>query len=107
MSRYCKIDVKIWNDKRFRQLNNAAKLVFFLLLTHPNMSMLGTLRGSKESLAYEINVTSDAMADAMSDVINSGMAHVDDMGLIFIPNFHILNLHELFSFLCISLLHIY
>lgn len=87
MSRYCKIDVKIWNDKRFRQLNNAAKLVFFLLLTHPNMSMLGTLRGSKESLAYEINVTSDAMADAMSDVINSGMAHVDDMGLIFIPNF--------------------
>lgn len=87
MAQYRKIDVRIWNDKKFRQLDNTAKLVFLLLLTHPNMSMLGTLRGSKESLAYEINVTSDVMAHAMTDVISHGMAYVDDMGLIFIPNF--------------------
>lgn len=87
MAQYRKIDVRIWNDKKFRQLDNTAKLVFLLLLTHPNMSMLGTLRGSKESLAYEINVTSDVMAHAMTDVISHGMACVDDMGLIFIPNF--------------------
>lgn len=68
-------------------MDNTAKLVFLLLLTHPNMSMLGTLRGSKESLAYEIDVTPDAMAHAMTDVISHGMAYVDDMGLIFIPNF--------------------
>lgn len=87
MAQYRKIDVRIWNDKKFRQLDNTAKLVFLLLLTHPNMSMLGTLRGSKESLAYEIDVTPDAMAHAMTDVISHGMAYVDDMGLIFIPNF--------------------
>ena len=87
MAQYRKIDVRIWNDKKFRQLDNTAKLVFLLLLTHPNMSMLGTLRGSKESLAYEINVTSDVMAHAMTDVISHDMAYVDDMGLIFIPNF--------------------
>ena len=87
MAQYRKIDVRIWNDKKFRQLDNTAKLVFLLLLTHPNMSMLGTLRGSKESLAYEIDVTPDVMAHAMTDVISHGMAYVDDMGLIFIPNF--------------------
>lgn len=87
MPRYRKIDVRIWNDAKFRELDNLAKLVFFLLLTHPNMSLIGTLRGSKESLAYEIGVTPDAMAHAMTDVINHGMAHVDEMGLIFIPNF--------------------
>ena len=87
MAQYRKIDVRIWNDKKFRQLDNTAKLVFLLLLTHPNMSMLGTLRGSKESLAYEIDVTPDAMSHAMTDVISHGMAYVDDMGLIFIPNF--------------------
>lgn len=87
MPRYRKIDVRIWNDAKFRELDNLAKLVFFLLLTHPNMSLIGTLRGSKESLAYEIGVTPDAMAHAMTDVISHGMAHVDEMGLIFIPNF--------------------
>lgn len=87
MGRYRKIDVRIWNDAKFRKLDNLAKLVFFLLLTHPNMSLIGTLRGSKESLAYEIGVTPDAMAHAMTDVIDHGMAHVDEMGLIFIPNF--------------------
>lgn len=87
MARYRKIDIRIWNDAKFRELDNLAKLVFFLLLTHPNMSLIGTLRGSKESLAYEIGVTPDAMAHAMTDVIDHGMAHVDEMGLIFIPNF--------------------
>lgn len=87
MAQYRKIDIRIWNDKKFRQLDNTAKLVFLLLLTHPNMSMLGTLRGSKESLAYEIDVTPDVMSHAMTDVISHGMAYVDDMGLIFIPNF--------------------
>ena len=87
MAQYRKIDIRIWNDKKFRQLDNTAKLVFLLLLTHPNMSMLGTLRGSKESLAYEIDVTPDVMSHAMTDVISHGLAYVDDMGLIFIPNF--------------------
>ena len=33
MARFRKIDDRIWNDRKFRELNDQAKLAFILLLT--------------------------------------------------------------------------
>ena len=38
MSRYRKVDPRIWNDEKFRTLTDNGKLVFFMLLTQPFLS---------------------------------------------------------------------
>ena len=58
MSRYRKIDPRIWNDKKFRSLSDRAKLLFFMLLTHPSMTALGAMRATLPGLASEMGWTS-------------------------------------------------
>lgn len=41
MSQYQKIDPRIWNDEKFAFLSDNAKLVFFMVLTHPSMKTPG------------------------------------------------------------------
>jgi hypothetical protein len=41
MGRYRKIDTRIWNDAKFRELSERGQLEFLFGLTHPNMTMLG------------------------------------------------------------------
>jgi hypothetical protein len=54
MARYRKIDPRIWNDQKFRELSDDAKIVFFLLLTHPHMTALGAMRATVAGLAAEL-----------------------------------------------------
>lgn len=88
MARYRKIDVRIWNDRKFRELNDSCKLAFFLVLTHPDTNQLGMLRSRSSALAMELGWHPDAMSDAISMLCEMGMLMVDDRaGFIFIPNF--------------------
>ena len=88
MARYRKIDIRIWNDRKFRALDDKAKLAFFLVLTHPDTNQLGMLRSRSPSLAMELGWHPDDMSDAIKTLCRMGMLMVDDMaGFVFIPNF--------------------
>lgn len=88
MSRYRKVDPRIWNDEKFRDLSDAAKLVFFMLLTHPNMTSLGAMRATSSGLAEELGWEPEAFREAFREALSKGMAEHDQKAcLVAIPNF--------------------
>jgi hypothetical protein len=88
MSRYRKVDPRIWNDEKFRELGDSAKLVFFMLLTHPNMTALGAMRGTISGLAEELGWESEAFREAFAEVLSKAMAEHDPKAcLIALPKF--------------------
>lgn len=88
MARYRKIDVRIWNDRKFRELSDNGKLAFILLLTHPDTTQLGTIRARVSNLADELGWSSDVMSHAIQDAKSKGMIDADEKaGLIVINNF--------------------
>ena len=88
MAKYRKISPRIWNDAGFRQLSDKGKLVFFLLLTHPQTSAIGTLRVFVQGLAPEMGWTEQAFREAFGEVLAAGMARASERdGLIWMPNF--------------------
>ena len=88
MSRYRKIDPRIWNDQKFRQLTNNGKLVFFMLLTHPSMTALGAMRATLPGLAAEIGWTPEAFQKAFAEAHQKGMADHDESAcMVALPNF--------------------
>lgn len=88
MSRYRKIETRIWNDAKFRELSDQGKLTFFMLLTHLNMTALGAMRGTLAGLAEEIGWSSEVFREAFQEVLLQGMAeHEPNACLISLPNF--------------------
>lgn len=88
MARYRKIDPRIWNDAKFAALSDRAKLVFFMLLTHPNMTAIGAMRGTAPGLAAELGWGLEAFAEAFREVLAKGMAEHDERAcLIALPKF--------------------
>jgi hypothetical protein len=88
VSHYRKIDTRIWNDAKFRALDDTAKLVFFMLLTHPSMTMLGAMRATTAGLAEEMAMPLKAFREAFGQVLQQGMAEQDAAAhLIALPNF--------------------
>lgn len=88
MGRFRKIDPRIWNDAKFRDLPDAGKLVFFMLLTHPNMTALGAMRASLSGLAEELDWEPKAFREAFQEAISKGMVEHDPKAcLIALPNF--------------------
>jgi hypothetical protein len=88
MSRYRKIDTRIWNDARFAQLSDSAKLVWFLLLTHPNMTALGAMRATLPGLAAELGWSTEAFREAFREAFAKGMAEHDEKAcFVAIPRF--------------------
>lgn len=88
MARYRKIDVRMWNDRKFRELSDNAKLVFILLLTHPDTTQIGTIRTRVSNLADELGWQRDAMSRAIQEVTLNGMIDADEKaGLMVINNF--------------------
>lgn len=88
MARYRKVDPRIWNDAKFRSLSDNAKLVFFMLLTHPGMTALGAMRATVPGLAAEMDWTTEAFREAFMEVIAEGMAEHDEKAcFVCLPNF--------------------
>jgi hypothetical protein len=78
MARYRKIDVRIWNDEKFRSLSDRGKLAFFFLLTHPHLTSLGAMRATVSGLAEELHWTVDVMRDAMRHAMSLGLIELDE-----------------------------
>ena len=88
MSKYRKVDPRIWNDHKFRALSDNAKLCFFFLLTHPHMTSLGAMRATTSGLAEELGWSAEAFRKAFLEVLQKGMAEQDqEASLIALPNF--------------------
>lgn len=88
MARYRKIDPRIWNDEKFRKLSDNAKLVFFMLLTHPSMTALGAMRATLPGLAAEMSWGPEAFREAFREASAKGMAEHDEVAcLVALPNF--------------------
>ncbi|MDO6747181.1 hypothetical protein [Gilvimarinus sp. 1_MG-2023] len=88
MARYRKVDPRIWNDAKFREISDDAKLVFFMLLTHPNMTALGAMRSTVSGLAEELGWETEAFRKAFQEVLSKGMAEHDQKAcLIALPKF--------------------
>jgi hypothetical protein len=88
VARYRKIDTRIWNDAKFSALSERGKLVFFFILTHPNLTMLGAMRASVPGLAAELRMQPRAFTEAFSEVLSRGMVeHDEKASFLWLPNF--------------------
>ncbi|MFL6427869.1 MAG: hypothetical protein ACJ71S_06465 [Acidobacteriaceae bacterium] len=88
MSRYRKVDPRIWNDAKFRSMTDNGKLAFLMLLTHPGMTALGGMRSTVPGLAEELGWTTEAFRQAFREALRKGMAKHDEKAcLIVLPNF--------------------
>ncbi|MDX2165006.1 MAG: hypothetical protein SFW07_06295, partial [Gammaproteobacteria bacterium] len=88
MARYRKIETRIWNDQRFNSLTVDAKLLFFFLLTHPNLTALGAMRVSILGLAGELNWSERKLRHALRQVLDKKMVKYDQSSLfLWLPNF--------------------
>src|SRR5436190_13768642 len=88
MARYRKIDIRIWNDSKFRSLSERGKLAFFFLLTHPNLTMIGAMRASIPGLAAEIAMELETFQKAFQEISAKGMAaHDESTCFLWLPNF--------------------
>ncbi len=73
MARYRKIDTRTWNDKKFNELSDSAKLVFFLLLTHPHMTSIGAMRASLQSLAGDLHWPLEKIEHAFQEILQKNI----------------------------------
>lgn len=88
MARYRKIDPRIWNDQKFRELSDNGKLVFLMLLTHPHMTAIGAMRGTMGGLADELGWSVEAFREAFREASAKGMAEHDERAsFVALPNF--------------------
>lgn len=88
MAHYRKVEVKIWNDEKFNALSNDAKLIFFMLLTHPHMTPIGAMRGTPEGLAAELKMEIKGFREGFREVCDKAIAKYDEYAsFIWLPNF--------------------
>lgn len=88
MSRYRKIDSRLWNDAKFRSLSDDGKLLFLMLLTHPQMTPLGAMRATMGGLAEEMGWLPERLRAAFAEPFSRGMANHDpEAHFLCLPNF--------------------
>jgi len=76
-STYRKVDTRIWNDAKFRSLDDRAKLAFLMLLTHPSMTAVGAMRATLAGLAEELGWEPEAFREAFAQSLGKGMVEHD------------------------------
>src|SRR6266404_5282831 len=72
MSRYRKVDTRIWNDEKFAALSDSGKLAFFYVLTHPNLTAIGAMRATLAGLAAELGWTPKRFRTALAPALTGG-----------------------------------
>jgi hypothetical protein len=88
MSPYCKIKRTILRDNKFNHVSTEAKLVFFVLLVHPNLTLLGAMHCSIAGLASELGWPIEKLQEALLELCAQDMVLVDlKAHLIWLPNF--------------------
>lgn len=87
MAKFRKIDPRIWNDLKFMNLSERAKLVFFFVLTSPQQTMLGAMRATPSGLTAELRMPLHDFSDAFLEIAEQGMLKFDERAaFIWLPN---------------------
>ena len=87
MARYRKIDPRIWNDAKFSQLSNDAKLLFIYLLTSPQTQMIGAVPMRAETVAAELGFDMKRYGIRYKELYDMGIVEYDERGLFWVKNF--------------------
>lgn len=88
MAKYRKVDPRIWNDAKFRDLSDQGMLVFLFILTHPHMTSLGAMRASIPGMAAELGWSTEAFAKAFTEGWKAGLIeHDKKASYTGLPNF--------------------
>jgi hypothetical protein len=88
MARFRKIAPRIWNDAKFREVSDDAKLIFFLLLTHPHMTALGAMRATEAGLAAELGWFEERFRRSFAELLRQRIVCYDGRAsMIWLPNF--------------------
>ena len=88
MSKYRKIDVRIWNDAKFSTMSDNGKLAFLFVLTHPHMTSLGAMRATIPGMAAELGWKPEAFREAFREALTKGLAkHDEKASFVWLPNF--------------------
>lgn len=106
MAIYRKIDCRISNDKKFRELSVEGKLAWYTILSRRDLAPIGAFKASFESLAIEqrgneyLNkgfekAFSEAFLEALYELSSKGLIKYDpEAFLIYVPNFLRFNFPE-------------
>ena len=88
MARFRKVDARMWNDAKVRELSERGKLVFLFAMTHPNLTMLGAMRATIPGLAAELPMDEEAFREAFRESLSKGMVkHDERASFLWLPNF--------------------
>jgi hypothetical protein len=88
MSRFRKIDPRIWNDEKFRGLSDHGKLAFLFVLTHPHMTSLGAMRATIDGMISELGWTGKGYAKGFMEPFEKGILRIDEKAcFVWAPNF--------------------
>lgn len=95
MGRYRKIEVAIHNDAKFRTLSDRAKLLWFTLLTLPELTPIGCMKFTESGMAEQMGWSLEAFRKAFQEVLSKGLAeYCPEAKFICFPNFLKHNLPE-------------
>lgn len=103
MAIYRKIDCRISNDKKFRELSVEGKLAWYTILSRRDLAPIGAFKASFESLAIEQRCNeylneglqkglpkafSEVFFQALNELLSKGLIKYDSESfLIYVPNF--------------------
>lgn len=95
MSFYRKIDVKVHNDVKFRSLSDKAKLLWFTLITFPDLTAVGAMKFTISGMAEFMKWDIKAFREAFLEVLSKGMIQYDEnANFLCFPNFIKYNMPE-------------
>lgn len=88
MARYRKVDPRIWNDAKFMALSDDGKLLFLCLLTHPNLTVLGAMRGRPEVFGIELKWVGERVSTGFRELLRQRLVEYDETGgMVALPKF--------------------
>ena len=79
---YRKVDMRTWNDEKFRTLSDPAKLLWLRLLTGPETTSIpGVIAIGRAALAEALGWETEALLEAFGEVFAKGMAKAAGSGV--------------------------
>lgn len=88
MSRYRQLHCKLWNDSKFLELSDDAKLLWFQLLTSYYSNQIGLYKAPLAALAAEIGWKTERLSKGFRELFQKGFINYDErVSLVFIKNF--------------------
>ena len=95
MARYRKIDTRIWNDEKFRQLDNTGKYFFMYLLTSPHSPPWGAYVIDDLYIQADLQLTQEKIQGCWEQLVKLGLVlRCKTTRLVCFPNWFKYNLPQ-------------